>query len=60
MAPQLHTPYRFVPLSRWIYMPDWSPLVSHDHPFEDGVSGVLRYTLKNVTPLLVGAEQKAQ
>lgn len=60
MGAQLHTPYRFVPLSKWIYMPDWSHLASHDVPFEDGLSGVIRYTLSNSTPLIVGAEQQSQ
>ncbi|MEG3755227.1 TIGR03986 family type III CRISPR-associated RAMP protein [Psychromonas arctica] len=54
---QVHAPYHFVPLSKWIYMPNWAHLVSHDHPFEDGVSGIIEYTLTNKTPLCVGAEQ---
>lgn len=54
---QVHAPYHFVPLSKWIYMPDWAHLVSHDHPFEDGVSGCIEYTLTNKTPLCVGAQQ---
>ncbi|AOW76261.1 hypothetical protein A3Q34_04940 [Colwellia sp. PAMC 20917] len=55
---QVHTPYHFVPLSKWIYMPDWAHLVSHDVPFKDGISGVIDYTLTNATPLCVGGEQK--
>ncbi|AXY00928.1 hypothetical protein D1115_06495 [Vibrio alfacsensis] len=42
----VHAPYHFVPLSKWVYMPDWAHLVSHDHPFEDGHSGVIEYKLK--------------
>lgn len=52
----IHTPYHFVPLSDWVYMPDWAHLVSHDVPFEDGYSGTIEYTLTNATPLCVGAE----
>ncbi|MBL0689567.1 MAG: TIGR03986 family CRISPR-associated RAMP protein [Pseudoalteromonas sp.] len=55
---QVHTPYHFVPLSKWVYMPDWAHLVSHDVPFKDGYSGILEYTLTNATPLCVGGEQK--
>ncbi|PKI12731.1 TIGR03986 family type III CRISPR-associated RAMP protein [Colwellia sp. 12G3] len=55
---QVHTPYHFVPLSKWIYMPDWAHLVSHDVPFKDGYSGVIDYTLTNSTPLCVGGDQK--
>ncbi len=57
---QVHAPYHFVPLSKWVYMPDWAHLVSHDVPFKDGVSGVLEYSLTNATPLCVGAEQKVR
>ncbi|MGR5243187.1 TIGR03986 family type III CRISPR-associated RAMP protein [Vibrio sp. PNB23_22_6] len=57
MNAKVHTPYHFVPLSKWVYMPDWAHLVSHDVPFKDGLSGVLEYTLTNHTPLCVGAEQ---
>lgn len=54
MSQEVHAPYHFVPLSKWVYMPDWAYLVSHDHPFEDGHSGVIEYTLTNKTPLCVG------
>jgi CRISPR-associated protein (TIGR03986 family) len=54
---QVHAPYHFVPLSKWVYMPDWAHLVSHDVPFKDGYSGVIDYTLTNATPLLVGGDQ---
>lgn len=54
----IHTPYHFVPLSDWVYMPDWAHLVSHDVPFADGFSGSIEYKLTNATPLCVGGEQK--
>ncbi|MDA0129456.1 TIGR03986 family CRISPR-associated RAMP protein [Vibrio sp. MarTm2] len=57
MMAEVHAPYHFVPLSKWVYMPDWAHLVSHDVPFEDGVSGVIEYTLTNHTPLCVGDTQ---
>ncbi len=57
MTQEFHTPYHFVPLSKWVYMPDWSHLVSHDVPFRDGVSGIIEYTLINKTPLCVGGAQ---
>ncbi|MGR5410848.1 TIGR03986 family type III CRISPR-associated RAMP protein [Vibrio sp. PNB22_8_1] len=60
MNAKVHTPYHFVPLSKWVYMPDWAHLVSHDVPFKDGLSGVLEYTLTNHTPLCVGTEQLDQ
>lgn len=55
---EVHAPYHFVPLSKWVYMPDWAHLVSHDVPFKDGYSGVIEYTLTNTTPLCVGGIQE--
>ncbi|WP_046006420.1 TIGR03986 family type III CRISPR-associated RAMP protein [Pseudoalteromonas rubra] len=57
---QVHAPYHFVPLSKWVYMPDWAHLVSHDVPFENGLSGTIDYTLVNQTPLCVGQEHVKQ
>lgn len=53
----LSAPYRFVPLSKLVLLPDWADQVSHDRPFEDGVSGELTITLRCDTPLCVGGEQ---
>lgn len=52
---QVHAPYHFVPLSKWVYMPEWAHLVSHDVPFQDGLSGSIEYTLTNKTPMCVGS-----
>lgn len=52
---QVHAPYHFVPLSQWVYSPDWAHLVSHDHPLQEGVDGIIEFELTNLTPLLVGA-----
>ncbi|EJL6398633.1 TIGR03986 family CRISPR-associated RAMP protein [Vibrio navarrensis] len=60
MSSKIHAPYHFVPLSKWVYMPDWAHLVSHDVPFRDGISGVIEYDLSNQTPLCVGSEQIKQ
>lgn len=54
---QIHAPYHFAPLSKWVMLPEWSHLVSYDVPFEDGLNGTIRIRLSNITPLLVGAEQ---
>ena len=55
---QLTAPYRFVPLSALVMLPDWADLVSHDMPFADGVSGELSYRITAHTRLCVGGEQK--
>ncbi|MDP5133910.1 MAG: TIGR03986 family CRISPR-associated RAMP protein [Paraglaciecola sp.] len=54
----LMTPYRFIPLSPFILRPDWANLVSHDHPFVDGLSGVLNVALTSQTALCVGGKQE--
>lgn len=48
--------YNFVPLSETVVLPDWAEQASHDRPFIDGVSGSLTLTVKNHSPLLVGAK----
>lgn len=53
----LSAPYRFVPLSKLVLLPDWADQVSHDHPFKDGVCGELSINLRCDTPLCVGGEQ---
>lgn len=57
MSQEIHAPYHFVPHAKQVLMPDWAHLVSHDVPFENGLSGVLSVTLKNETPLCVGGLQ---
>ncbi len=54
----ISAPYNFVPLSETIVIPEWARQVSHDHPFQDGYSGEIHYTLTAETPLLVGGKQK--
>lgn len=46
-------PYNFVPLSKKVFFPDWARHVSHDLPFEDGVSGELVCELLTHTPVYV-------
>jgi len=52
----IHTPYNFVPLSKFIFLPAWADQVSHDLPFSDGVSGTLKLKLECHTPTLVGGQ----
>lgn len=54
---QVSTPYRFVPLSKLVFLPDWAKHVSHDQPFADGVCGELTLRLTCETPLCVGGKQ---
>lgn len=54
----ISTPYRFIPLSRLVLLPDWADRVSHDHPFQDGVCGELQVRLHCHTDLCVGGKQE--
>jgi len=53
----IKAPYNFVPLAEDVVFPDWANRVSHDVPFEDGVSGVLELELEAHTPVCVGSTQ---
>lgn len=54
---RITAPYNFVPLSKWILHPEWQAAVSHDLPFEDGLSGEIRLELTAHSPILVGREK---
>lgn len=54
---EVHAPYHFVPLSKWVHMPDWADQVSHDVPFSDGLSGSIELKLQTHSPLCVGGNQ---
>lgn len=45
------SPYRFVPLAERPLLPSWGPYVSHDVPFQDGLSGKIKLEIKALTPL---------
>lgn len=47
------SPYNFVPLSDKVVMPFWANHVSHDIPFKDSQSGVLKLKLKAESPIYV-------
>lgn len=53
----ISAPYRFVPLSKLVLLPDWADQVSHDQPFADGLCGELTLRLTTHTPLCVGGLQ---
>jgi CRISPR-associated protein (TIGR03986 family) len=49
----IKAPFNFVPLSDKVFFPDWADKISHDIPFEDGVSGTIELTLTAKTPIFV-------
>jgi CRISPR-associated protein (TIGR03986 family) len=54
------SPYRFIPISAWVHVPDWAKQVSIDHPFADGLSGWLDLDIEAKTKILVGAEPRTE
>lgn len=54
---EITAPYNFVPLSGWVFQPDWADQVSHDLPFSDGLCGSLDIEITAETPILVGDKQ---
>ena len=46
-------PFNFVPLYDKAYYPDWADFISHDIPFEDGISGTIELKLTAKTPIFV-------
>lgn len=47
----LKAPYNFVPLSKQVVRPEWGACISHDLPFEDGVSGTFALRIKAESPI---------
>ena len=49
----IHAPFNFVPLTDKVFFPIWANQISHDVPFEDGTSGVLKLKITAETPVFV-------
>lgn len=46
-------PFNFVPVSDKVYFPEWAGYISHDIPFEDGVSGSIKVKITAKSPIFV-------
>lgn len=53
----IQAPYRFVPLSSLVVLPDWAEQVSQDVPFKDGICGELEFEITTHGQVCVGGEQ---
>lgn len=49
----IKAPFNFVPLSEKVFFPSWASKISHDVPFEDGISGTIDLTITAQTPIFV-------
>ena len=51
--PQVSAPYNFVPLNEKVFFPPWADLVSHDVPFENGLSGQIELEITAESPIFI-------
>lgn len=49
----IKAPFNFVPLSDKVFFPDWADQISHDIPFQDGLSGSVELKIVAETPIFV-------
>lgn len=49
----IKAPFNFVPVYDKVFFPDWANCISHDIPFEDGVSGTIKVKITAKTPIFV-------
>ena len=59
---QLPSAYNFVPVpegTSGVIYPEWASQVSHDVPFQDGLSGELELELKAESPIFIRASEKS-
>lgn len=49
----LKAPYNFVPVDKKVVIPHWGKYISHDIPFEDGISGTIGLTIEAHSPIFV-------
>lgn len=56
----IQAPYRFVPLSNLVVLPDWAEQVSQDVPFKDGICGELQIEITTHGQVCVGGKQQKE
>lgn len=49
----IKAPFNFVPLSEYVFFPEWADQISQDIPFRDGVSGSIQLKMTAKTPVFV-------
>lgn len=59
-AVKVTSPYNFVPLNEKVFFPLWGPLVSHDIPFKEGVSGTIKLKMTAQTPIFIRGARYGQ
>jgi len=49
----IRAPFNFVPVSDFVFSPEWADRITHDIPFEDSEDGVIELKLKSETEIYV-------
>jgi len=49
----IQAPFNFAPLSEKVVFPNWAGQISHDIPFSDGMSGLLKLRIKAIAPIFI-------
>jgi len=55
----IKAPFNFVPLNEEPYIPQWTDEISHDIPFNDGLSGSFELSILAETPIFISDKQKS-
>ncbi len=50
---KVSAPYNFVPLNKKVFFPPWADWVTHDIPFENGLSGQIELEITAETPIFI-------
>lgn len=50
---RVKAPYRFIPVSDYVYYPSWANKISQDIPFKDSNSGYIEYDIEAITPIFI-------
>ena len=56
----IQSAYNFVPLNKYVYIPNWWNQVSNDIPFSDGEDGYIEFIFENVSPLFTRNGSKSK
>lgn len=49
----IKAPFNFVPISDYVYFPEWRSMISFDKPFKDSCSGMIELEIKSETPIYI-------
>jgi CRISPR-associated protein (TIGR03986 family) len=54
---KINSVYNFSPIVCNVFYPQWEPIISHDVPYCDGVSGSIELEIEAKSPIYIGGEE---